>query len=194
MLMILRIELIRRIAIRQGHYIVTMHLAVKIPRRKSGFTLIELLVVITIVAILIAFSTTNLLGARQRARDSKKKQEMLGLKTALRLYYNDYQTYPAAGLTADIIAGCGADGDAVCSTIFAAGGSDTVYMKSFPADFTSTGTMRYYLVTGGDDFRLVATMENPSDKDIVASQSRCAVAAGGPASYVVATDYVVCAD
>ena len=54
-----------------------------------GFSLIELLVVIAITAALIAVALPNFVGARERARDVKRKAEMAELRNALRLYYND---------------------------------------------------------------------------------------------------------
>ena len=56
-----------------------------------GFTLIELLIVITIIGTLAGLLFTNFSGARERARDSKRKSDVTQMKNALRLYYNDYQ-------------------------------------------------------------------------------------------------------
>ncbi len=61
--------------------------------KQKGFTLIEILVVIAIIASIIAVAIPNYLSARQRASDVKKKENMEQLKTALRLYYNDYNSY-----------------------------------------------------------------------------------------------------
>ncbi len=60
----------------------------------NGFTLIEVLVVISIIGILASFILPNLLGMRQRAADTKTKNNMNQFKNALRLYYNDNQAYP----------------------------------------------------------------------------------------------------
>lgn len=167
---------------------------------KKGFTLIELLVVIAIIAAIVAFAMPNFLGARQRAADVKKKAEVIQLKNALRIYYNDYNSYPVSysgGGKFNYIKGCGALGGSNCpcsATLdFAAGGAgcDVIYMKKFPKDF-GNNTMNYCQITGGDDFRLYVTLENASDSDLVTSQSRC------PASNCKAawatSDYVVCAD
>lgn len=62
--------------------------------KKSGFTLIEMLVVLFIISMLVALITPNLIGARDRAKDAAKRQEMVSLKNALRLYYNDKGKYP----------------------------------------------------------------------------------------------------
>jgi prepilin-type N-terminal cleavage/methylation domain-containing protein len=69
--------------------------------KKSGFSLIELLVVISIMGILTAVLVVNFVGARDRAKDSKKIQDMTNFKNALRMYYNDNQSYP--GVAGNII-------------------------------------------------------------------------------------------
>lgn len=149
-------------------------------KNKGGFTLIELLVVISILAILTALLLPNLVGIRERGRDSRRKSELRELSSALRLYYNDYQSYPAS--SSDTIMGCGADGDAACSVgnSFVAGGN--TYMQEVP-EYTG-----YAQTDSGEGFDLWVTLENGSDQDIGESQSRCGVSGGG------ATDFYVCAN
>lgn len=167
---------------------------------KKGFTLIELLVVIAIIATILGLALPNFLGARERARDTKRKAEIGQLKSALRLYYNDYQRYPNnfnGGIgKLNYIAGCGATGTGNCpcsATLdFAAGTTcNIIYMKKFPSEFGSS--MYYYEVpdTVGRDFCLKVPLDNASDADIAASQARCASVCTGLYS---STDYVVCAD
>lgn len=170
--------------------------------KHKGFTLIELLVVIGIIAMLIAFAIPNFLSARQRASDSRKKSDMNQLKTALRLYYNDYNSYPlnyTGGGKINSVRGCGAAGNSncdgsVCSTAdFAAGGAgcDNIYMKRFPVDLGST---IYYYRSGvnGDDFCLRAVLDNKSDPDLATSQARCSISCG--ANCTGSGRYCVCAD
>lgn len=168
--------------------------------RKKGFSLIELLVVIAITAVLLLIGIVNYLGARSRARDSRRKTEMKSVKDALRMYYNDYQKYPPAGVNCgsgkvNYISGCKADGatccpcDAALALEFAASGSgcDVVYMKKFPSELGTS--MYYYQVANGDDFRLKVPLENRSDPDIATSKARC------PSLYCAGiADYCVCAD
>ncbi len=168
---------------------------------KKGFTLIELLVVIGIIAMLVAIGIPNYLSARQRASDARTKSDMDSLKNALRLYYNDYQTYPAGtGLT---MSGCGVNGiqacpvTTACSADFAAGpstGCENVYMKRLPVGFLSSpNSIRYYQAASGNDFCLSGTLGNLSDTDISTSQTRCASACG--TSYCSGTGkYCACAD
>jgi len=149
--------------------------------KKFGFTLIELLVVIGIIATLTGLALPNYMGARERARDARKKGELHELKQALRLYYNDYETYPADNNAGGIM-GC-VDGATLCTTTFAT--TSTTYMKRMPEDYS------YSQENAGEDFRLVAALETASDGDLAASQTRCPDLGGGEWA---ATDYVVCAD
>ncbi|MFH1959512.1 MAG: type II secretion system protein, partial [Patescibacteria group bacterium] len=167
-------------------------------KRSSGFTLIELLVVIFILGILTALLVTNLQGMRQRARDTSKKTEINNLKTALRLYYNDYQKYPA-GINGNMYA-CGASGTTICpvctSADFAAGGIDgcqTIYMKDLTENDIGGYIFEYYYCND-DDFRLRVTLENLSDTEIATSQSRCSTTCGAQTLIYADGDYITCAD
>jgi len=60
---------------------------------KKGFTLIELLVVISIIGLLSSIVLASLSVAREKARDSKRKQDMEQYKIALELYYSDNGNY-----------------------------------------------------------------------------------------------------
>lgn len=177
--------------------------------KRNGFTLIELLVVIAIIATMLAVALPNFLGARERARDAKRKAEMNQLKSALRLYYNDYQKYPNNfnGGTGKLnyVSGCGASGIlpcpgtvASCTTLdFAAGGAgcDIIYMKKFPSELGSN--MYYYEAPDlvGNDFCLKVTLDNASDADIAVSQTRCATACtAANAACTGSRTYCACSD
>ena len=121
--------------------------------------MIELIVVISIIGVLSTLIINNLNDARLRARDSKRKQELSGLKTALRLYYNDYQTYPVS-----------------------LDNFPTIYMKQLP-EFSY-----YSLDDDGDGFTLKATLENLSDQDLTGSQARCPGGAYEATDYVICED------
>ena len=68
-------------------------------KQKNGFTLIELLVVIAILATLFAIMMPNFQGMRERARDAQKIQDLYSIKNALRMFYNDTQSYPPDKIT-----------------------------------------------------------------------------------------------
>jgi general secretion pathway protein G len=65
-------------------------------KNKSGFTLIELLVVIAIIGLLSTLSVLALNAARARARDAKRISDVQQIQTALEMYYNDMNDYPAS--------------------------------------------------------------------------------------------------
>lgn len=179
---------------------------------KKAFTLIELIVVIAITAVLLAVAIPNLLGARERARDAARKQEVQEMKTALRLYYNDHQEYPAADAFGggvgkmNYIVGCGPGiVPVICPCIvgsdtiadFAVGTAcETVYMKRFPNEFGSNRINYHQGLTGSDDFCIDALIENAADPDTFDNKS----AAGKPpcvsacGANCTGSKYCVCAD
>jgi len=80
----------------------------------SAFTLIELLVVVSLIGVLTTLIAANLNAARERGRDAARKADLRNLQTALRLYYNDKNFFPANSEDGKI-AGCGAGGITTCS-------------------------------------------------------------------------------
>lgn len=166
--------------------------------KQKGFTLIELLVVIAIIAVIVAFSVTNYVGIRSRAKDIKKKTELMGVKNALRLFNADYNVYPGpASTTTNNINGCGtgipptSSCAANCAGKFAYGatGCDTVVMKQLPP--ATDYVWSYLQVASGNDFCLWTSLENTSDNDVSKSQVKCATSCS---SFVPSTSYVLCAD
>lgn len=152
--------------------------------KKNAFTLIELLVVISVLGVLVAVLLPNLVGVRARARDSARKNDLRQLKAALRMYYNDFQSYPADDSNGGIVA-CGEDGSLVCPNddgSFAIG--DNIYMK----EMVNTDQFDYVLMDSGDGFLLSSVLENASDSDISDSVQHCNV------DPPVASTYYICAD
>lgn len=162
---------------------------------KQGFTLIELLIVIAIIGILSGLLFANFSGARERARDTKRKTDLKQIKSALQLYYNDFGKFPGSG-AGNTIAGCGAAGNAVCSwtsgnvagSAFAAGNPSNTYMGTLPGDPQSPTVQYSYVTDAVVDYKLTTTLENASDTDAAKSQSQCGVAAGA----IQAKVYMVC--
>ena len=129
---------------------------------KNGFSLIELLVVISIIGVLTAVLMMNLVGARERARDSQKIQDLNNLKSALRMYYNDNQSYPA--LKSVITQGTGFTG-------YATGLGDTSFV--------------YTQLNGGDGFLITIGLESGAGRDDTDSQSKCGIASPVEGTYAV---------
>jgi len=62
--------------------------------KPKGYTLIELLVVITIVGILAIGAVTIFQNVREKARDSKRLEDIRNMETAMKVYNTDNGTYP----------------------------------------------------------------------------------------------------
>lgn len=154
---------------------------------KKGFTLIELLIVIAIVGILTALITTNLQGARSRARDTRRKSDLRTIEQSIRLYYNDAKQFPESDEFYQITG-------TTWGGTFAVG--DTIYIGSLPTDpsSSSTSVINYQYYSPSDDsFLIVASLENASDLDIADTQLRCATLYASFAGGKTATDYLICA-
>lgn len=166
--------------------------------QKNGFSLIELLVVMGVIAVIVAFSVTNYVGIRSRAKDIKKKTELPGVKNALKLYYNDYNVYPGPSTTTtNNLNGCGDNSPpnescaSVCSGRFAYGstGCDTTLMKQLPP--STDYTWSYRQVASGEDFCMWVSLENAADADVSKTQTKCAL---NCSSVAPAGTFVLCAD
>ena len=62
--------------------------------KKRGFTLIELMIVVAIIGLLSTIIITQLGPERGKARDAKRKMDLVQIRTALSLYYSKYGHYP----------------------------------------------------------------------------------------------------
>ncbi|MCZ2153345.1 MAG: type II secretion system major pseudopilin GspG [Bryobacterales bacterium] len=63
-------------------------------RRQAGITLIEMLVVMTIIALFATLVAPQLLNQGDKARVTKAKADIAGLKTALTMYKLDTGVFP----------------------------------------------------------------------------------------------------
>jgi prepilin-type N-terminal cleavage/methylation domain-containing protein len=136
--------------------------------KKTGFTLVELLVTIAIIATLSAILLPNFMGARQKAEDSKKIQDMVAIKNALRLYYNDHQTYPVGvGTTVE--------------------GTLAGYMTPTGIDYT------YCQANSGDGFFLYTHLLSTQGVDAVSSQTTCGATVSVCGEAIKSNIYVICA-
>ena len=143
---------------------------------KSGFTLVELLVAIAIMATIMGILLPNLLGARERAVDSQKIQNLTAIKNALRIYYNDHQAYPTP------VSVNGTLDSGFSGYISDAGGTD----------------YSYYQTSNGDGFLLCSNLNSAAGADSTNSQTRCGLPVNFPVCSLGANStgigvYVECA-
>lgn len=115
-------------------------------KKQSGFTLIELLVVIAIIGLLSTLAVVALNNARLKSRDAKRVSDVKQIQTALELYYNDANAYPATVTGGSPIALSGVtymavvptnptpsnDGDCLADNIYTyAGGGGNTYTLTY---------------------------------------------------------------
>lgn len=126
---------------------------------KRGFTLVELLVVIAIVGILSTILMVSFNGIRERSRDSRRKADLLEIKTALELYRSDKGVYPDA---TQFPSTCGKGVNFTDGT--------TIYMKDVPCDPKNPAANTKYTYTpvagsANSRYDLKACLENVRDQD-----------------------------
>lgn len=63
--------------------------------QKKSFTLIEMLIVIVIIGILAAALVPRLQSVQSRARDTKRKTDLITIFNALEIYILDNNDYPS---------------------------------------------------------------------------------------------------
>lgn len=125
--------------------------------RKNGFSLIEILVVIAIIGIIATIISVSLLGARDKARDTKRKAEIsqIGRFLTISCYLPDsgegiYDLIPLA------------------QEILAKNPQYQKYFKTIPRDpktGTDTESKYIYIVNdAGDKCALYANLENEKEK------------------------------
>jgi len=145
-------------------------------RIRNGFSLIELLVVVSIMGVLSTVLTANFMGMRERARDSQKIQDLSAMKSALRMYYNDFQHYPVGG---------GLD-----RSCFRCLSQDADFSNYMPSISSLTVGYSYSQIYSGDGFWLKVGLEAGSGDDDINSQRECGVVDSNLKNKV----YMICAN
>ena len=134
-------------------------------KNNSGFTLIELLVVISIIGILMALSIFGLLGARQSARDAKRKADLEQIRSGLEMYKSDctknkYLIQSTAGAFPDSLAGT----NPTC------GNTNTYISSPAPKDPIPSQNYLYYSADG-TTYELCASLEQASASAVLCGAS-----------------------
>lgn len=133
------------------------------PQISSAFTLIELLVVISIIGILVGVSIFGLSGARESARDARRKADLELIKSGLEIYKADCNIYPANITMGGTLVGSGSPtGCAVTN----------VYISAIPRDpISASRSYRYAQV--GSGYELCASLEQGTGSQSCGGSSNC---------------------
>ncbi len=135
---------------------------------KHGFTLIELLVVISIIGILLAVSIFGLQGARESARDNRRRADLELIKSGLELYKSDCGDYPAALTAGGALVGD--DNPTACA-------ATNTYIAAIPQDPTTPTRSYSYVQTSPYTYLLCASLEqDPNPPVDVSACGSCTTA------------------
>jgi prepilin-type N-terminal cleavage/methylation domain-containing protein len=110
----------------------------------KAFTLIELVIVITIIGVMITIPVVGYAQVTKKSRDTRRKQDIDKINTALSQYRAENGKYPIestyAALSADLV---------------------PTFLTQLPVDPRNSGVnVYYYSSTDGESFTLYATLEN----------------------------------
>lgn len=125
---------------------------------KKGFTLIELLVVIAIISMLSTLSVVALNSARQKARDARRLSDIKQIRTALDMYFDVAQSYPANPATTTLgVASttCISSTNGISSTC-----AGVTFMQLVPKDPQAAKSYVYGQQSSGASYTIVYNLEN----------------------------------
>jgi type II secretion system protein G len=143
-------------------------------RYSFGFTLIELLITISIIAVLTAISAFALNGARETARDSRRKTDLEQIKSSLEIYKADCNRYPTAAAFDAVAVNSSLTGSS-CTPV-----NTNTYVQRMPGDPTGGGRYRYCPNASGTTYTLSTYQE-----DSTATVTACGSCSGGTCRYQV---------
>lgn len=150
---------------------------------KAGFTLIELLVVMSIIGILAGLSLFALSGARESARDGRRKADLEAIRSGLELYRADCNYYLNPG---DLPSPPNnLQGIAPCSPV-----NSNVYIAEIPGDPLAGRIYNYQALTcsSGTDcqtYRLWAALEDPPTLPATCPVPEPSCGSGIPCNYCI---------
>lgn len=118
--------------------------------RKNGFTLVELLFVIAIIALISMLTAVLIDVAREKARDTVRRDDLSQVNKAMQMYYSNNTKYPTAGTCgeSDIIAN---DADKLLCGGSRLKDANTEYFAQIPQDPVNSGDQQYILADVSDE-------------------------------------------
>jgi prepilin-type N-terminal cleavage/methylation domain-containing protein len=126
----------------------------KTSRKTGGFTLIELLVVISIIGLLTSIIVTGIMGARDKARNTRIATALSQIRTQATLVRNDTDSYSSL---------CDASDDTLCDdSIACPGNSFTPQLKTIEEDVKIFSGSSYPTCYGDTDAYCVQSQLVPS--------------------------------
>lgn len=132
----------------------------KMTTNSKGFTLIELMIVVAIIGILAAIAIPQFSSYRVRAYNSAAISDLKSFQTALEVYYNDNDEYPASvDTTTDTIKTTVTEGEATTTLVNL---SKNVQIKY---DGTDTQAYKAFSKHKAGDKTYIVTTKKPTITD-----------------------------
>lgn len=130
-------------------------------KTRKGFTLIELLIVISIIGLLMALSIFGLIGARESARDARRRTDLEQIRSGVEVFKADCNVYPATmGTTLT-----GNNSVPTCPTT-------NVYISTVPTDPLSPARS-YSYSSNGTTYEICASLESGGTTVTCGGSSSC---------------------
>ncbi len=139
----------------------------------KAFSLIELLVVVIIIGSLSALLLPNFMSARERARDTQRKNDLKQIQKALEMYKQD-QNPPAYPTAVSNRFG------ASCGGVF--GPASSPYLNKIPCDPSTNERYSYTVNNTNLTYTLCACLENEADSDGVSGDCSIQYTCGSSAN------------
>lgn len=115
----------------------------------------ELMIIIVILGVLAGLISGNYISALKKGRDAKRKSDLVQIKNALEMYYEDQRTYPDFDIfTAPNLKLCQTIADETCPS------GEKVYMQNIPDDPLGDRDYKYVQDPALGTFFLYACLEN----------------------------------
>lgn len=124
---------------------------------KNGFTLIELLVVVSIIGILVGLSVFGIQGAREVARDSKRKTDLELIKSGIEIYKSDCNGYPVGNGDPSVVLDSSGQG-LIGNGLSASCAITNTYISQLPLD-PSFPNRNYRYFSDGTTYEICASLE-----------------------------------
>lgn len=138
---------------------------------KKALSLLELIVVITIIGILATVALASYGTVQKKARDTKRKDDLKQIRSALILYYQDFKQYPpSCSPCSDVYVSSTASSEWINGLgTYMAGGNiprDPLQQASVGDCENTPNSYCYYVTSKRDSFILIAQLENTNDPNV----------------------------
>lgn len=133
---------------------------------RRGFTIVEIIIVLSIISLLAAVVLGNIISSRDTARDTARFSDLEQIQIALRLYAEQFGTYPPSSATGQIGVGGAIDTELAR------------FLPSVPRDPRHDGSTFYYYYDqavncGGSDRVVIYARNMETDQYRTGPASGC---------------------